>query len=182
MRARTGRVALPGLLRLPRRGAWCRAGTGIPPRGEQQDEQHQAGRRAAPGHGPVVSGRTINRNGAEWEETGARFLRQAGFTGAERHHAGHRLGDIGGVTDWTLEFKGVAPGKGGTCPACQQPLGRFNLAKAMDQLAGERAAAGTPYAAVVRKRAAAPAGRAYFIMEFSLAAGIMRRLDEEGGL
>jgi hypothetical protein len=108
--------------------------------------------------------------GARWEETVARFLREQGFTGAERIRVKHPdRGDIGGLTDWVIECKNTNPKDG-----------RFTLSEAMDQAASARVTAGAPYAMVVKNRARANVARAFCVVELGLMVPLMRRLDEEG--
>lgn len=113
------------------------------------------------------------RAGRAWEEDAARYLRDHGHPAADTIRIRHPdRGDIGGVPEWTIECKAPGPNTGA--------VHRVTLAGWMDQLGKARAQAGTPYGAVLFKRARAGTDRAYMIVEFGMGAGIMRRLAEEG--
>jgi hypothetical protein len=121
----------------------------------------------------------LSDHAAKFEERIALEFRTAGFRGAERIRVKHPdRGDLGGLTDWTIECKSVAPRQGKTCETCRQPIGRFNLAAAMDQAAAARAITGTPYSAVVRQRKNAATARTYVIVELGQFIATARRLDE----
>jgi hypothetical protein len=147
------------------------------------------------------------RAGREWEESCARLFREGGFPDTERIVVRHPdRGDLGGVPDWTLECKSLGPRHGvpqtlqaalsdytraGGIPtpggaftagwkAAQAASPRFDMAAAMDQLAKSRATNGTPYGALLRKRRGFGPERGFMIVELSMGAAIMRRLNEEG--
>jgi hypothetical protein len=144
------------------------------------------------------------RAGRAWEEDAARFLREHGHPAADTIRIRHPdRGDIGGVEDWTLECKAPGPGdaaargevaaKGaaayrhrdpveaflaGFVVGSKHPPGRFDMAAALDQLGKARAAAGTPYGAVLRKRRGHGPGDGFAIMPVSMLVGIITRLAE----
>jgi hypothetical protein len=122
---------------------------------------------------------TLSDWSAKFEERIADEFRRGGFPGAERMRVKHPdRGDLLGIPDWTIECKSVAPRQGRTCESCKQPVGRFNMAAAMDQAAAARATNASPYSAVIRQRKNAPTGRTYVIVELSQFIPTARRLDE----
>jgi hypothetical protein len=110
------------------------------------------------------------RAGSRWEEDCARYLREEGGQhGAERIRVKHPdRGDIGGVTEWTIECKGIAPGSGG----------RFDMAAAMNQLAAAQKTTGTQWGVMIRKRKQAGPERAYAVMELRQFVRLMRIADD----
>lgn len=121
----------------------------------------------------------LQQAGSEFEtRLEAEFLRH-GFTDARRIRVKHPdRGDIGGVPGWTVEAKGIAYRKGGSCPECNRSLDRFDMNLSVDQAMRARMTTGDEYALVVRQRKNHPLSRAYAILELGLMLPIMRRLEE----
>jgi hypothetical protein len=102
--------------------------------------------------------------GARAEETVARFLREHGFPGAERIRVKHPdRGDIGGLTDWTIEVKNI---------------GKLTPAAGMDQVCRSRMVTGTPWGLLVMQRRNYGVARWFAVTEFGQQAANMRMLDE----
>jgi len=110
--------------------------------------------------------------GARWETDCERYLNQHGFPGCQRERIRHPdRGDLGGLAGWTIECKGIAVGSQG---------GAFRIAPAIDQALKARAARGTPWAVVLRKRKYRPPEEGFAIMPLGQWCELAALLDGPG--
>ena len=104
------------------------------------------------------------RAGSNWEVEAAEYLRDQGLKTIERIRIKHPdRGDLGGMTDWTIECKAIS---------------KLTLAEGMDQLGRAKMVNGTPWGVLLVKRRRCAAGRAFAVVELAQWAATARMLDE----